>query len=41
MGRLIEVAAFQTKLKMSGIHSAQALSERLLEKMTRDRDSHA
>ena len=41
MGRLIEVAAFQTKLKMSGIHSAQALSERLMEKMTRDRDSHA
>ena len=35
-GRLIG-NAFQTKLKMSGIHSAQALSERLMEKMTRDR----
>jgi len=39
MGRLIEVAAFQTKLKMAGINTAQALSERLLEKMTRDRES--
>jgi HPr kinase/phosphorylase len=37
LARLIEVAAFQTKLKMSGINTAKALSERLLKKMTRDR----
>ncbi|MBT5926444.1 MAG: HPr(Ser) kinase/phosphatase [Verrucomicrobia bacterium] len=39
LARLIEVAAFQTKLKMSGINTAKALSERLLNKMTRDRPS--
>ncbi len=37
LARLIEVAAFQTKLKMSGINTAKALSERLVNKMTRDR----
>lgn len=41
LARLIEVAAFQTKLKMSGINTAKALSERLLNKMTRDRPSKA
>ncbi|MDG1889813.1 MAG: HPr(Ser) kinase/phosphatase [Verrucomicrobiota bacterium] len=37
LARLIEVAAFQTKLKMSGINTAKALSERLLKKMTHHR----
>jgi len=37
LARLIEVAAFQTKLKMSGFNPAKALSERLIAKMTKGR----
>ena len=33
LARLIEVAAFQTKLKMSGVNPAKDLNERLLAKM--------
>jgi HPr kinase/phosphorylase len=33
LARLIEVAAFQTKLKMSGFNPAKDLNERLLAKM--------
>jgi len=33
LARLIEVAAFQTKLKMSGYNAAQELNERLIEAM--------
>lgn len=40
VARLIEVAAFQTKLKASGINTAQALSDRLVRKMTRKRSAH-
>lgn len=40
VARLIEVAAFQTKLKASGINTAQALSDRLVRKMTRNRSTH-
>ena len=34
LARLIEVAAFQTKLKMSGQNAAQELNDRLIAKMT-------
>src|SRR5437762_7151895 len=34
LARLIEVAAFQTKLKMSGYNAAQELNERLIAQMT-------
>ncbi len=34
LARLIEVAAFQTKLKMSGVNPAKELNERLIKKMT-------
>src|SRR6266702_5191364 len=34
LARLIEVAAFQTKLKLSGYNSAQELNERLIAKMS-------
>ena len=40
VARLIEVAAFQTKLKASGINTAQALSDRLVRKMTSKRPAH-
>jgi len=33
LARLIEVAAFQTKLKMSGYNAAQDLNERLIAQM--------
>ena len=33
LARLIEVAAFQTKLKMSGYNPAKELNERLISKM--------
>jgi HPr kinase/phosphorylase len=33
LARLIEVAAFQTKLKMSGYNAAKELNDRLLTKM--------
>ena len=33
LARLIEVAAFQTKLKLAGVNSAKALNERLIAKM--------
>jgi HPr kinase/phosphorylase len=35
LARLIEVAAFQTKLKASGYNPAKELNERLIEKMTK------
>jgi len=34
LARLIEVAAYQTKLKMSGYNAAQELNDRLIAKMT-------
>ena len=34
LARLIEVAAFQTKLKMSGYNAAQELNERLIAHMS-------
>jgi HPr kinase/phosphorylase len=34
LARLIEVAAFQTKLKLSGYNAAQELNERLIAHMT-------
>ena len=34
LARLIEVAAFQTKLKMSGYNAAEELNERLIAHMT-------
>ncbi|MGH7951340.1 MAG: HPr(Ser) kinase/phosphatase [Limisphaerales bacterium] len=34
LGRLIEVAAYQTKLKLSGYNAAQELNERLIARMT-------
>jgi HPr kinase/phosphorylase len=33
LARLIEVAAFQTKLKMSGFNAAQELNDRLIAHM--------
>jgi HPr kinase/phosphorylase len=33
LARLIEVAAFQTKLKMSGVNPAKELNDRLIAKM--------
>ena len=36
LARLIEVAAFQTKLKSSGYNPAQELNDRLLSKMAAD-----
>jgi HPr kinase/phosphorylase len=33
LARLVEVAAFQTKLKLAGIHPARELSQRLTEAM--------
>jgi HPr kinase/phosphorylase len=33
LARLIEVAAFQTKLKMSGFNAAQELNDRLIARM--------
>ena len=33
LARLIEVAAFQTKLKMSGVNPAKELNDRLIQKM--------
>jgi len=37
LARLIEVAAFQAKLKLSGYHSAKQLNERLLARMSSER----
>lgn len=37
LARLIEVAAFQTKLKRSGHNSAKELNDRLIAKMTKER----
>jgi len=37
LARLIEVAAFQTKLQMSGYNAAQELNDRLIAKMTPDK----
>jgi len=34
LARLIEVAAFQTKLKLSGYNAAQELNERLIARMS-------
>jgi serine kinase of HPr protein (carbohydrate metabolism regulator) len=34
LARLIEVAAYQTKLKMSGYNAAQELNDRLIAQMT-------
>jgi HPr kinase/phosphorylase len=34
LARLVEVAAFQTKLKTSGYNSAKELNDRLIHKMT-------
>jgi HPr kinase/phosphorylase len=39
LARLIEVAAFQTKLKMSGYNPAKELNDRLIEKMTSKRSA--
>jgi HPr kinase/phosphorylase len=36
LARLIEVAAFQTKLKMSGYNPAKELNDRLIAKMSGD-----
>jgi len=33
LARLVEVAAFQTKLKLAGIHPARELSQRMTEAM--------
>jgi HPr kinase/phosphorylase len=41
LARLIEVAAFQTKLKMSGHNAAQELNERLIAHMSRNNPSPA
>ena len=37
IARLVEVAAFQTKLKMSGYNAAKELNDRLIKKMAEDR----
>ena len=37
LARLIEVAAFQTKLKISGYNPAKELNERLIAKMSSEK----
>ena len=41
LARLIEVAAYQTKLKMSGYNAAQELNDRLIAQMTSGKPSTA
>jgi HPr kinase/phosphorylase len=38
LARLVEVAAFQTKLKLSGYNAAEELNKRLIAKMTRSQE---